>query len=307
MGNIVKAVVGKNGKIIKTAPLYQYDYGQILQIEGIELPAAYQVHFSNDPMGDSTTSIGDESGVTIPDTYLASGETVYAWLFLHTGEDDGETVLNIVIPVRQRAAITNETPTPQQQGEIDQIIEELNEAVDAAEDAQAAAEEAAEQAEAQVEKYPVIVDGYWAFWDEASEQYVKSNQKAQGPKGDPGDPGDPSSLIDDAAAAAGKTYSSSKIEAELTPLKSALTISDIKETLLTGDIPGTTKTVTMGSDGNPVSIVHSNGNEAVRTDAFVWGENTVTETRTLASGKYITIQTNLITLETIVSAVQEVA
>lgn len=114
-------------------------------------------------------------------------------------------------------------------------------------------------------------------------------------------------IIDDTTPAADKVFSSSKVDGELNTVKSALTISDIKEKLLTGDIPGTTKTVTMDSDGNPVSIVHSNGNEAVRTDAFVWGENTVTETRTLASGKYITIQTNLITLETVVSAVQEVA
>lgn len=304
MGNIVKAVVGKNGKIIKTAPLYQYDYGQILQIEGIELPAAYQVHFSNDPMGDSTTSIGDESGVTIPDTYLASGETVYAWLFLHTGEDDGETVLNIVIPVRQRAAITNETPTPQQQGEIDQIIEELNEAVDAAEDAQAAAEEAAEQAEAQVEKYPVIVDGYWAFWDEASEQYVKSNQKAQGPKGDPGDPGDPSSLIDDAAAAAGKTYSSSKIEAELTPLKSALTSMTVEEKLLRSELPGTTVVVAFGSDDNPSSITHSANGTTIRTDIFTWVTGSVEEVRTLSTGEQITITTNLETLAQTISEVE---
>lgn len=304
MGNIVKAIVGKNGKDIKTAPLYQYDYGQILKIEGITLPTTYQVHFSNDPTGTSTTSVGNADGVEIPDVYLTSGDSVYAWLYLHTGEDDGETVLKIEIPVRRRAEITNQTPTPQQQSEIDQLIGELNAAVDAAEDAQDAAEQAAEQAEAQVEHYPVIVDGYWAFWDEADEQYVKSNQKAQGPQGEPGDP---TELIDDNTPDTDKTYSSSKIEAELTPVKSAITISDIKEKLLTGDIPGTTKTVTMDSDGNPVSIVHSDGNEAVRTDSFVWGEDTVTETRTLASGKYITIQTDLITLETIVSDVQEVA
>lgn len=38
-----------------------------------------------------------------------------------------------------------------------------------------------------------------------------------------GSAGDPSALIDDTAAAAGKTYSSNKIEAELTPIKSDLT------------------------------------------------------------------------------------
>lgn len=103
------------------------------------------------------------------------------------------------------------------------------------------------------------------------------------------------------------TKAETNIGVQLGQLKSAIQEDEVKEKLLTGDIPGTTKTVTMDSDGNPVSIVHIANNEAVRTDSFVWGENTVTETRTLASGKYITIQTNLITLETVVSAVQEVA
>lgn len=287
MGNIVKAVVGKNGKIIKTAPLYQYDYGQILQIEGIELPAAYQVHFSNDPMGDSTTSIGDESGVTIPDTYLASGETVYAWLFLHTGEDDGETVLNIVIPVRQRAAITNETPTPQQQGEIDQIIEELNEAVDAAEDAQAAAEEAAEQAEAQVEKYPVIVDGYWAFWDEASEQYVKSNQKAQGPKGDPGDPGDPSSLIDDTSTGLDKAWSASKSSQLLSDIqgKAPAIIVDTEEKTYHEDLTDIQKITFIGN-----SKAFSNARFTNGKNLMPYGNNSITykDVSILLEGRFIT-------------------
>ena len=231
MGNIVKAIIGKNGKEVKTAPLYQYDYGQILKIEGITLPNTYQVHFSNDPTGTSTTSVGNAEGVEIPDVYLTSGDSVYAWLYLHTGEDDGETVLKIEIPVRRRAEITNQTPTPQQQSEIDQLIGELNEAVDAAEDAKAAAEDAADQAEAQVEKYPIIVDGYWAFWDEETEQYVKSNQKAKGDKGDPGDPGDPTTLIDDTSTAANKTWSASKSESEKTAILrdiSALDATKIK-------------------------------------------------------------------------------
>ena len=151
MGNVVKAVFGKNAKEIQTAPLFQYDYGQILIIEGITLPTAYQVHFSNEPYGTSTTSIGGADGVEIPDAYLQTGADVYAWLFLQTGENDGRTVAMIRIPVKARAEITNEEPTEVQQGEIDQLIAALNDAVedaeDSAEDAEDAAEDAADSAE----------------------------------------------------------------------------------------------------------------------------------------------------------------
>jgi hypothetical protein len=114
---------------VYTKSVYQYDYGQILKLEGIELPTSYEVHFSNEIEGESTTVIGDENGVAIPDVYLTTGEPVYAWLYLHTGETDGETVLEIMIPVKKRAAKTDETPTPIQQDVITQTMAALNSAV----------------------------------------------------------------------------------------------------------------------------------------------------------------------------------
>ena len=86
-------------------------------------------------------------------------------------------------------------------------------------------------------------------------------------------------------------------------------MTEAKETetnlCLFDDIPGTTQTVTFDASGNPVSIVHASGGSTVRTDTFVWGTNTVTETRTLADGRYITLTTNLATLVTTISDIQE--
>lgn len=127
MSNIVNAHV--RGAICGTTPLYQYDYGQILKIHGVELPDAYEVHFSNTQNGNATVSIGNEDGVEIPDIYLQSGDPIYAWIYLHTGEDDGETKYLITIPVIARAAFTNETPTPVQQDTITQAIAALNNGV----------------------------------------------------------------------------------------------------------------------------------------------------------------------------------
>ena len=129
MSNITRAVFGGT-KITTASQLWQYDYGQILQFVGINLPQTYEVHFGLSDTGTSTTQIGDEDGVTIPDIYLRTAGTIYAWVYLHTGEDDGETRYLAKIPVRARAEPTDQEPTPVQQDAITQAIAVLHAAVD---------------------------------------------------------------------------------------------------------------------------------------------------------------------------------
>lgn len=132
-----------------TRHLYQYDYGQKLVFEGLELPAYYEVHFSNvECSGESTVMIGDASGVDIPDEYLATGQTVYAWAYLHETGEDGETRYMVEIPVNERPEVQYIEPTPAQKDVIDQAIEALNAAVGVAEDEAAKADQSAEDAEA---------------------------------------------------------------------------------------------------------------------------------------------------------------
>lgn len=152
--NVCAAIFPCSSRSARATPLWQYDYGQILVFEGIELPAAYEVHFSNEQYGESTTQIGDEDGVVIPDAYLLAGKTIYAWIYLHTEEDDGETVYMVEIPIRKRATITEQQPTPVQQDAITQAIAALQTAVSrtdesaesAAQSAQSASESAQEAA-----------------------------------------------------------------------------------------------------------------------------------------------------------------
>lgn len=118
------------GRTANTRSLYQWDYGQVLKLEGLDLPDAYTVHFANQPMsGNAKTQVGGADGVDIPDEYLTTGLPVYAWVYLHTGADDGETVYSVTIPVTKRPQPTEEPPTPQQQGAIDTAIAALNEGV----------------------------------------------------------------------------------------------------------------------------------------------------------------------------------
>ena len=118
------------GRWNQTDRLFQYDYGQKLILVGVDLPPAYEVHFANSMHGESKTSIGDSTGVEIPDEYLQTGQNVYFWLFLHNGADDGETELAGMIPVAKRSKPTNTPPTPEQQDVITQTIAALNSAVE---------------------------------------------------------------------------------------------------------------------------------------------------------------------------------
>lgn len=144
--NVTTVSFGPMRKVI-AHPLWQYDYGQILKIEGLALPETYEVHFSlTETGGTSVEQIGDADGVIIPDALLLAGTPIYAFIFLHTGADDGETEYKITIPVKARPKLSEEKPTPVQQDVITQAIATLNKAVeDTAEDA-ASAQESAESA-----------------------------------------------------------------------------------------------------------------------------------------------------------------
>ena len=98
------------------------------------------------------------------------------------------------------------------------------------------------------------------------------------------------------AAVAGATEQIATNTQDVSDLKSASELFDEY-------LKGTTQAVNF-ANGKPSSIVHTKNGSTVRTDSFVWGDNSVTETRTLADGSYITIATNLDTLVTVISDIQ---
>lgn len=181
MTNIVTANLAKS-RFYRCPPLYQYNYGMVLKITGVDLPTAYEVDFSNDISGQSITQIGGADGVAIPAQFFQPGQAIYCWLRVHPTQDSGITTATIVIPISPRATITDEEPTPEEQSAIDQAIAALNDAVDRAEDA--------------VEHYPKVENSIWYTWDVDAGEYVSTGvpaqggQGPQGPKGDKGDTGE---------------------------------------------------------------------------------------------------------------------
>ena len=132
--NIVTAVFGANREA-RTATRYRYDYGQVLMLDGIvDLPEYYETHFAKSPTSaEALRVMGTSEGVSIPDSLLQTAGDIYAWVYLHTGESDGETVYRAIIPVRDRPKPEDPSESPIDPDIVEQAITTLNETIGEAE------------------------------------------------------------------------------------------------------------------------------------------------------------------------------
>ena len=117
-----------DGQYYKTVfGLVQWDYGQTLQVFGLQIPDQTEVHLTEEFGTMSFTVPGNrqEDGSTIveiPDTLLQSGKNVIAYIYV-CDDGQGETLRTILMPVKKRAKPENyggSALTPMQE-----ILEEL--------------------------------------------------------------------------------------------------------------------------------------------------------------------------------------
>ena len=115
--------------------LWQYDYGQLLEVRGLDLPFSVEFHFSQFG-ATATTKIGETAeGVTtveIPSAMLRHAKPIDVYIFLHVEETDGETEYHFVLPVKHRPGYNDVDPTPEQTTLIGELIDTMNDAVNAA-------------------------------------------------------------------------------------------------------------------------------------------------------------------------------
>lgn len=128
MSNIIE-VYPIAGKTANTAQAWQYDYGQTLHINGLELPASYKAEFSNATRGDAIPTVQTTDEIVIPAQFLESGASVYIWLVVVDAESR-TTEYALIVPVAARAKPSDQEPAPEEQSEIDQAIAALNHAVE---------------------------------------------------------------------------------------------------------------------------------------------------------------------------------
>lgn len=146
--NVINATFGDSLFII-AEDRFQYDYGQVIQFDDLDLPTAFECHFSNQKTGGTTvTQIGTDNVVDVPDEFFLTGLPIYAWVYLHDPEDSGRTIYTVKIPVQLRPEPSNDEPTPVQQDAITQAIAALNAAVEqTAQDVVDAAQSASDAAD----------------------------------------------------------------------------------------------------------------------------------------------------------------
>lgn len=152
--NKIVTVVLKKDDISYADEAYQWNYGQILRIQGGNLPKVVEVHFSlEETSGTSVTRIGttvdDVTEVPIPDSYLENNNcsqdyTIYAYIYLEDGTA-GRTEYEIAIPVKARTK--PEVPgTPEEPELFRETVKAVNDAADRAEIAEQNAKASATEA-----------------------------------------------------------------------------------------------------------------------------------------------------------------
>ena len=108
---------------------YQYDYGQVLEINGLHLSPTVEIDFSADGDEETITMTGTTTaGVTtvdIPDDMFSKkwkwDYVVNAYVYV-VDETSGITKKQIRIPVRHREERSEEEPTPAQRSALDEAI-----------------------------------------------------------------------------------------------------------------------------------------------------------------------------------------
>lgn len=164
---MIEAVFKGNQKETVAYGLWQYDYGQTLQIQGVQLPSTVQVHFALQAIdGEATTEIGtSQNGITevkIPDALLKQTTeidiydrptyTMYAWVYTTDGKF-GKTEYRVIMPISKRAKPKDYNPEEETVTKVfDQIVAKMDASATKAENAANHATETAEEIKADREK-----------------------------------------------------------------------------------------------------------------------------------------------------------
>ena len=145
----IKVVFPTGTASISVGGLFQWDYGQVLEIESADIGSEIvEVHFACPSMTEAIVrpcSFSNGVGtVTIPDQCLEQTNTVTAWIFKIEGTQ-GHTIKTITLPVtgRTRPSKTRDVPA-ENIDKYAELITEINQAVEALESGNVKAAKAAQ-------------------------------------------------------------------------------------------------------------------------------------------------------------------
>lgn len=147
MGRINIAAFDPSENTADVNDIWQWDYGQILRIQGLNLPSAVEIHFSLLPTGgEAKRRIGitkdGVTDVTIPDFCLEANmiEKYIAYAFIYLSDtESGETVKRIRMHITARPK-PEAFESPEAEDLFRQAIEASRESLDGAREAEKSAE-----------------------------------------------------------------------------------------------------------------------------------------------------------------------
>ena len=138
----------ENDTYKRVTGLWQWDYGQVLRIQGLNLPKAVEIHFSlQESGGEAKKRVGfTKDGVTdvvIPESMLENEEAIddynaYAFVYL-TDDTSGQTEYKICMPVKARPK-PEAFDKPEDEEIFREAIKAVNDAADRAEESERQAE-----------------------------------------------------------------------------------------------------------------------------------------------------------------------
>lgn len=95
---MIHAVLGEYN-VIRVFGLWQYDYGQLVELAGVEIPDGTNIHFAQG--GKTIEGTIRSNQVAIPDYFLQFPEDINAYVYVENGTT-GETILQLILDMRKR-------------------------------------------------------------------------------------------------------------------------------------------------------------------------------------------------------------
>lgn len=89
----------KEHSVVTVYGLTQYDFGQLLEITGVDIPDGTEIHFCQS--GKAITQYIQKNQVLIPDHMLQYSDAVHAYLY-KVEHESGETTRHIVLKIAAR-------------------------------------------------------------------------------------------------------------------------------------------------------------------------------------------------------------
>lgn len=127
---MIDAIFSEVIQTVTLTGLFQWDYGQKLQIKGLTLGETMEVHFSNVKDKEAVVMVATKQGdsyiVDIPNILLEKSLDIIAWIYA-IGSNSGETVKTAILKVEPRIKPQDfVSQNPDAQALLDDVLNKIN-------------------------------------------------------------------------------------------------------------------------------------------------------------------------------------